>query len=130
MGSYDYDTQRTNPAGVGHKNNHAATEVAETEEVKHLKSQYKNELTKLQEITTEWSEADLLFALQENQGDLEVTINRIMEGHISKWGEVKSRKSKKEHSSKNKQSGQQFGNAQRGHQKGGYSDRGRARGGK
>ncbi|CAB4402450.1 unnamed protein product [Rhizophagus irregularis] len=128
MGSYDYDTQRTNPAGVGHKNNHAATEVAETEEVKHLKSQYKNELTKLQEITTEWSEADLLFALQENQGDLEVTINRIMEGHISKWGEVKSRKSKKEHSSKNKQSGQQFGNAQRGHQKGGYSDRGRARG--
>lgn len=51
-------------------------------------------------------------------------------GHISKWGEVKSRKSKKEQSSKNKQSGQQFGNAQRGHQKGGYSDRGRARGGK
>lgn len=80
MGSYDYDTQRTNPAGVGHKNNHAATEVAETEEVKHLKSQYKNELTKLQELITEWSEADLLFALQENSGDLEVTINRIMEG--------------------------------------------------
>jgi hypothetical protein len=80
MGSYDYDTQRTNPAGVGNKNSHAATEVAETEEVKHLKSQYKNELTKLQELFTEWSEADLLFALQENQGELELTINRIMEG--------------------------------------------------
>ena len=80
MGSYDYDTQRTNPTGVGHKNNHAATEIAETEEVKHLKSQYKNELTRLQELFTDWSEADLLFALQENQGDLEVTSNRIMEG--------------------------------------------------
>ena len=80
MGSYDYDIQRTNSAGVGHKNNHAATEVAETEEVKHLKSQYKNDLTKLQELFTAWSEADLLFALQENQGDLEQTIARISEG--------------------------------------------------
>ena len=81
MGSYDYDTQRTNSAGVGlNKNNHAATEVAETEEVKHLKSQYKNDLTKLQELFTTWSEADLLFALQENQGDLEQTIARISEG--------------------------------------------------
>ena len=78
MGSYDYDTQRTNPAGV--KNNHAATEVAETEEVKHLKSQYKNELTKLQELFPNWSEADLLFALQEGQGALEHTIDLITDG--------------------------------------------------
>jgi hypothetical protein len=80
MGSYDTQ-QRANSAGVGQKNNNAATEVAETEEVKHLKSLYKNELIKLQDIFTDWSEADLLFALQENhQGDLEETINRIMEG--------------------------------------------------
>ncbi|CAG8530325.1 4081_t:CDS:2 [Funneliformis caledonium] len=130
MGSHDYDTQRTNLAGVGHKSNHAATEVAETEEVKHLKSQYKKELSTLLELFPNWTEADLLFALQESKGELEATITRITEGHASQWGEVKSRKSKKEHSGKNKQGGQQFSNvqAQRGHQRGGYSERGRARG--
>ncbi|CAI2165008.1 16949_t:CDS:2 [Funneliformis geosporum] len=130
MGSHDYDTQRTNLAGVGHKSNHAATEVAETEEVKHLKSLYKKELSTLQELFPNWTEADLLFALQEVKGELEATITRITEGHAAQWGEVKSRKSKKEHSGKNKQGGQQFSNvqAQRGHFRGGYSERGRARG--
>ncbi|CAG8804714.1 10954_t:CDS:2, partial [Gigaspora margarita] len=125
MGSFEYETQRTNPAI---KSNHTATDTAETEEEKHLKSQYKDELTKLQELFTDWTEADLLFALQEAQGDLELTITRISEGHASQWGEVRSRKSKKEQSNKAKTSGQQSGNAQRGHQRGGYSDRGRPRG--
>ncbi len=80
MGSYDYDTQRTNPTGVGHKNNHAATEIAETEEVKHLKSHYKNHLTTLQELFPNMSEVDLLFALKEGQGVLEDTIFQITEG--------------------------------------------------
>ncbi|CAG8739634.1 14515_t:CDS:2, partial [Cetraspora pellucida] len=48
--------------------------------------------------------------------------------HASQWGEVRSRKSKKEQSNKAKAGGQQSGNAQRGHQRGGYSDRGRTRG--
>ncbi|CAG8705388.1 8605_t:CDS:2, partial [Dentiscutata erythropus] len=125
MGSFEYETQRTNPAV---KSNHTATDTAETEEEKHLKSQYKDELTKLQELFTDWTEADLLFALQEAQGDLELTITRISEGHASQWGEVRSRKSKKEQNNKAKTSGQQSGNAQRGHQRGGYSDRGRPRG--
>ncbi|RHZ80534.1 hypothetical protein Glove_134g104 [Diversispora epigaea] len=125
MGSYECDTQRTNPTG---KSNHVATDVAETEVVKNLKTQYKNELSKLQELFEDWTEADLLFALQEASGDLEVAVTRISEGRTTQWGEVKSRKSKKEHTSKAKESGQQSGSSQRGHQRGGYSDRGRPRG--
>ncbi|CAG8445203.1 9845_t:CDS:2 [Acaulospora colombiana] len=124
MGSYEHDTQQTNPAG---KNNHAATDVADTQEVKNLKTQYKNELNTLQELFANWTEADLLFALQEASGDLEVAVNRISEGHTTQWGEVKSRKSKKEHNHKAKASGQQPGSS-RGHQRGGHSDRGRPRG--
>ncbi|CAG8786443.1 7774_t:CDS:1, partial [Acaulospora morrowiae] len=74
MGSYEYDTQQTNPTG---KSNHAATDVADTEEVKKLKTQYKNELKTLQELFEDWTEADLLFALQEASGDLDNTIARI-----------------------------------------------------
>ncbi|ORX93357.1 hypothetical protein K493DRAFT_223497 [Basidiobolus meristosporus CBS 931.73] len=70
----------------------------EPDEVKNLRKLYATQLSTLKELFTEWSEEDLLFAIQEASGDLEVAIDRISEGHASQWGEVKGKKTKKPHS--------------------------------
>ncbi|KAG2192996.1 hypothetical protein INT47_002547 [Mucor saturninus] len=69
---------------------------------KKLKSKYTSQLSTLRELFTEWTEEDLLFTLQDADGDLELAIDRISEGHASQWGEVKTKKSKKEAAAANK----------------------------
>ncbi|KAI8338297.1 hypothetical protein EDC96DRAFT_523277 [Choanephora cucurbitarum] len=65
-------------------------------DLKKLKSTYASELSTLKELFTDWTDDDLVFALQDADGDLELAIDRISEGHASQWGEVKTKKSKKE----------------------------------
>ncbi|KAI9492727.1 hypothetical protein BDB00DRAFT_883374 [Zychaea mexicana] len=69
---------------------------SEPSDLKKLKSKYSSQLSTLRELFTEWTDDDLLFAIQEADGDLEVAVDRISEGHVFQWGEVKSKKSKKE----------------------------------
>jgi hypothetical protein len=45
-----------------------------------MKKQYSSQLPLLKELFSDWTEVDLLFALQETDGDLESTIERISEG--------------------------------------------------
>lgn len=45
-----------------------------------MKKQYSSQLPLLKELFEDWNEVDLLFALQETDGDLESTIDRISEG--------------------------------------------------
>lgn len=66
--------------------NNAPTEVAFEEplddqgELGQLKKQYKTELSTLKELFPDWTSDDLVFALQETDGDLETTVERITEG--------------------------------------------------
>ncbi|KAI7854391.1 hypothetical protein BDC45DRAFT_125181 [Circinella umbellata] len=69
---------------------------SESSDLKKLKSKYSSQLSTLKELFTDWTDDDLLFAIQDANGDLEVAVDRISEGHVFQWGEVKSKKSKKE----------------------------------
>ncbi|KAI8380908.1 uncharacterized protein BYT42DRAFT_564652 [Radiomyces spectabilis] len=73
-----------------------ASSSSEPTDLKKLKSKYGSKLATLKELFADWSDDDLLFAISEADGDLELTIDRISEGHTSQWGEVKTKKSKKE----------------------------------
>ncbi|ORY90594.1 hypothetical protein BCR43DRAFT_116326 [Syncephalastrum racemosum] len=65
-------------------------------EFKQLKSKHGAKLATLKELFSDWSDEDLLFAIRDADGDLEMTIGRIAEGHAVRWDEVKSKKSSKE----------------------------------
>ncbi|KAI8577953.1 hypothetical protein K450DRAFT_249194 [Umbelopsis ramanniana AG] len=71
-------------------------------DLKKLKSQYGPKLSTLRELFADWSDEDLIFALQEADGDLELTVERISEGWVNQWGEVKTKKAKKESQQKAK----------------------------
>jgi hypothetical protein len=47
-----------------------------------LKSKYSSQLSTLKELFSEWTEEDLIFTLQDADGDLELAIDRISEGII------------------------------------------------
>ena len=49
-------------------------------ELGQLKKQYKTQLATLKELFPDWTSDDLVFALQETDGDLETTVERITEG--------------------------------------------------
>jgi hypothetical protein len=52
-------------------------------ELGEMKKQYSSQLPMLKELFEDWNEVDLLFALQETDGDLESTIDRISEGQYA-----------------------------------------------
>ena len=51
-------------------------------EIGQLKKQYAAELSTVREMFPDWTDEDLVFALQETDGDLESTIDRISEGKL------------------------------------------------
>lgn len=54
--------------------------LEEQGELGQLKKQYSNQLDTLKELFPDWTDDDLVFALQETDGDLPSTIERISEG--------------------------------------------------
>ncbi|KAF7538413.1 hypothetical protein G7054_g2999 [Neopestalotiopsis clavispora] len=62
--------------------------VDEDGDVGQLRQQFGEHLETIKAIFPDWSDADILYALQENDGDVEVVATRISEGSISQWGEV------------------------------------------
>ncbi|KAJ2712179.1 RNAPII degradation factor [Coemansia spiralis] len=70
--------------------------MEDASDLKALHSKYAGSVKTLKELFPDWTEDDLIFALEETEGDLEDTINHITEGHAAKWGEVKSRKEKRQ----------------------------------
>ncbi|MCJ1466597.1 RNAPII degradation factor [Pseudocyphellaria aurata] len=60
-------------------------------ELGQLKRMYATKLSTMKEMFPDWTDEDLVFALQETDGNLENTIERISEGNISQWGEVKKK---------------------------------------
>ncbi|KAF2644600.1 hypothetical protein P280DRAFT_535153 [Massarina eburnea CBS 473.64] len=104
---------------------------ADQGELGELKKQYLSQLTTLKELFPDWADVDLVLALQESDGDMERTIEKITEGNVSQFAEVK--KTKDRSRSKVKETGPPAegapssarGAARRG---GGDSVRGRGRG--
>jgi hypothetical protein len=53
---------------------------ADQGELGELKRQYSSQLSTLKELFPDWADVDLVLALQENDGDLQGTIEKISEG--------------------------------------------------
>ncbi|KAJ1952833.1 RNAPII degradation factor, partial [Linderina pennispora] len=78
------------------RSGNARSSADESSEFKALRSKYSSSLKTLREMFPDWSDADLIYALQEADGNLEITIAHIAEGFAPQWGEVKSRKDKRQ----------------------------------
>ncbi|KAK8069163.1 rnapii degradation factor def1 [Apiospora phragmitis] len=61
-------------------------------DVSQLRKQHGEKLDMIKAIFPDWSDADILYALKETDGDVELTATRISEGTISQWGEVSKTK--------------------------------------
>ncbi|KAH8886925.1 hypothetical protein GQ53DRAFT_329511 [Thozetella sp. PMI_491] len=61
-------------------------------DVGQLKKQYGTKVSLIKEMFPDWSEVDILYALQETDGDESVAVTRIADGTISQWGEVSKQK--------------------------------------
>ena len=53
---------------------------ADQGELGELKKQYSSQLSMLKELFPDWADVDLVFALQDSDGDLASTIEKITEG--------------------------------------------------
>lgn len=116
-----------------------STSLDDQGEVGELKRKFGDQIPLLREVCPGWSDEDLVFALEETNGDLEAAVDRIssgklvplvisllannMAGTISQWGEVK----KKQPKSKDASSSAEVG-ATRGRGRGAFEGRGRGRG--
>ncbi|TVY27470.1 CUE domain-containing protein [Lachnellula hyalina] len=79
----------------GDKAESTAISIADGGEVGQLKKQYGSKVSTIKEMFPDWTDEDVVFALQETNGDLETTVDHITDGTISQWGEVsKTKKSK------------------------------------
>lgn len=91
-------SSRGGRGGRGHATNGDKAETIPTTsiddegEVGQLKKQYGSKVTMIKEMFPDWTDEDIVFALQETDGDLETTVERITDGTISQWGEVSTKK--------------------------------------
>ncbi|EGG11513.1 uncharacterized protein MELLADRAFT_115287, partial [Melampsora larici-populina 98AG31] len=67
----------------------------EPEELKMIRKKHGQKLATIRELFPTWTDEDLLMALNEASGDLELAATRISEGLAEQWGSVKSKKDKK-----------------------------------
>lgn len=65
----------------GDKADHTtATSIDDDPEVSQLKKQYGGKVSTIQELFPSWTDEDVVFALQETNGDLEAAVERITDG--------------------------------------------------
>lgn len=89
---------RGGPRG-GRKVNGTSTDPAAMEEsleeqgeIGEMKKKYAAELSMLKEMFKDWTDTDLVFALQEADGDMPATVDKITQGAVSQFAEVKKPK--------------------------------------
>ncbi|KAK2855616.1 hypothetical protein FQN49_005013 [Arthroderma sp. PD_2] len=102
-------------------------------EIGQLKKKHAGSLSTIKELFADWTDEDLVFALEDANGDLEVAIERITEGNVSQWGEVKKKNTDRTRQKITKDvqpvSGEQNALPPRaGRGRGGFEQRGRGRG--
>ncbi|KAL1610245.1 RNAPII degradation factor [Paraconiothyrium brasiliense] len=96
-----------------------------------LKKRYSSQLTTLKELFPDWADVDLVLALEESDGDLASTIEKITEGHVSQFAEVKKANDRSRSKVKDAAAANESGSTIRGgsgRARGGDSIRGRGRG--
>ncbi|PWY92374.1 hypothetical protein BO70DRAFT_8299 [Aspergillus heteromorphus CBS 117.55] len=69
----------------------APTAYEDEGEIGQMKKKYSDTLPMLNELFPDWTDEDLIFALEDADGDLEAAIDRISEGNVAQWGEVKKK---------------------------------------
>ncbi|KAH8694938.1 hypothetical protein BGW36DRAFT_360659 [Talaromyces proteolyticus] len=74
------------------------TTFEEEGEIGQLKKKYADALPTLKELFPDWTDEDLVFALEDANGVLESAIEHISEGNASQWGEVKKKTADKSRS--------------------------------
>ncbi|CZR62007.1 uncharacterized protein PAC_11904 [Phialocephala subalpina] len=79
-----------------------APSIEDEGEVGVLKKKYGTKVTTIKEMFPDWTDEDVVFALQETDGDLETTVDRITDGTITQWGEVSKTKKDRSRSKVNK----------------------------
>ena len=67
----------------GSRSSQSMKQSSEQSDLKKLKSKYASQLSTLRELFADWSDEDLLFAIQEVDGDLDLAIDRISEGKLT-----------------------------------------------
>jgi CUE domain len=77
-GGFRHRDRNTN--GDDTKDSTAFDDIADQGELGEMKKQYSSQLSTLKELFSDWTDVDLLFALQETDGDLDRTIEHITEG--------------------------------------------------
>ncbi|KAH6719107.1 hypothetical protein BKA61DRAFT_270576 [Leptodontidium sp. MPI-SDFR-AT-0119] len=86
-------SSRGGRGGRGHATNGDKTDstpapIEDDGEVGQLKKKFGSKVTTIKEMFPDWTDEDVVFALQETDGDLETTVDRITDGTITQWGEV------------------------------------------
>ncbi len=70
----------------GDKLDSTPTSIEDEGEVGQLKKKYGSKVTTIKEMFPDWTDEDVVFALQETDGDLETTVDRITDGMAPKQG--------------------------------------------
>ncbi|KAJ2159875.1 RNAPII degradation factor [Coemansia sp. RSA 552] len=101
MSTVNSNTQQTPAASSRNKaarggSSRSTASLEDASDLKDLPKKYATSVKTLKELFSDWAEEDLLSAFQDANGDLEDTITNIAEGHVTQWGEVKSRKEKRQ----------------------------------
>jgi len=78
-------SSRGGRGGRGHATNGDKTDsttapIEDDGEVGQLKKKYGSKVTTIKEMFPDWTDEDVVFALQETDGDLETTVDRITDG--------------------------------------------------
>jgi hypothetical protein len=113
-------TNRTRQANGDH------AEDAEQGELGEMKKKYAAQLKSLKEVFPDWNDVDLLFALEETDGDLERTVDHISQGNVSQFSDVKKTKDRSRSKVKEPTASEPTSRPARG--RGTDNTRGRARG--
>jgi len=61
----------------------ATTSIGDEGDVGQLKKQYGGKVSTIKEMFPDWTDEDIVFALQETDGDLETAVDRITDGKPS-----------------------------------------------
>ncbi|OQO07791.1 hypothetical protein B0A48_06582 [Cryoendolithus antarcticus] len=66
--------------------------VEDEGELGEMKKKYASELSMLKDMFPDWTDVDLVFALEETSGDITATVDHITQGSVSQFAEVKKPK--------------------------------------
>lgn len=83
---------RKAPNGTSHDAGSFDESLDDQGELGEMKKKYPSELVMLKDMFPDWTDVDLLFALDEADGDLPSTVDMITEGNVSQFAEVKKPK--------------------------------------